>query len=301
MEESIKINKNKFKLLSNKGDKIYEWKNNKVKGNILLTVALPVYRGKKIIWLALESLRRQTNINFLWELIIIEESGESFKIVEEFLCKFPKCARVVYKSLGKRILLIDKWIQIGKLSARTSKVYVLQAADCYSPPKRLYIHNRHFQNRKCYFSTQVKGLFFNLINKKAILYNGRIRDKKRKYVTSNHLNMALRTPDMRRIKPIKKNRGIDRYIRESIVKIHRIKPLGKYIFTDGEIDKNNWKYGFDTDGCNNISLRRRKLYGIKGVNRYFVPFKGYSKKYGHRGIKRYIPKNVINFINRLKV
>ncbi len=300
--EIKEIKENKFKIISEKdGDKIYEWRNKNIKGKIVLTVALPVYRGKNIIWLALESLRKQTKINFYWELIIIEEFGHSFNIIETFLSKFPYCNRVIYKSLNNKILLIHKWISISKLASLTSNVYVLQAADCYSPPKRLYIHQQHFVNNKCYFSTQVKGIFFNLINKKSIIYNGRIKDKSRKFITSNHLNMALRTQDMKRIKPINKNRGIDRYIRESIIKLHKININTKYIFTDSELDKNNWKYSLDTDGCNNISLKRRRMYSINKVNRSFVPFNAYKNKYGYLKMTKYIPINVIKFINKLKI
>ena len=40
-----------------------------------MTVALPMYRCRSIGWLALESLCNQVDIDFEWELIIMEEAG----------------------------------------------------------------------------------------------------------------------------------------------------------------------------------------------------------------------------------
>ncbi len=41
----------------------------------LLTVALPVWNGSRIAWLAMESLCRQEEIDFWWELVICEEQA----------------------------------------------------------------------------------------------------------------------------------------------------------------------------------------------------------------------------------
>ena len=41
-------------------------------------------KSKKIIWLALESLRRQKDIDFGWELIIYEDGDDSSDIIKEF-------------------------------------------------------------------------------------------------------------------------------------------------------------------------------------------------------------------------
>lgn len=45
---------------------------------VALTCALPMYRAKDIGWLGLESLCRQEDIDFAWELIIMEEEQECF-------------------------------------------------------------------------------------------------------------------------------------------------------------------------------------------------------------------------------
>ena len=279
--------------------------------NIIMTVALPVLNSEKIIWLALESLKNQKNINFEWELLIMEEFGKSANIVKKFLGLLPGCKRVCHYSInpkthglktGKfkgRFLLINKWIDIAKGASKTSKIYVLHAADCYSSPKRLYIHKKHFENNNCYFSTQPRGLFYNLKNGKFVIYNAYKTDfKNKKFFIGNHLNMALRTKDMLKIKPKSICKGIDNYIRRSLESIHKINlSKNKYIFTDDEIDPHNWKYSIDTDGLNNISLTRTRFYD-KPTGKWL----SYNRKgeLRYKGIEAYIPVNVRKFIYKFK-
>lgn len=51
---------------------------------IELTVAMPLYNSKYIAWLAMESLCRQKNVTFDWELIVSEEQNDEM-YGEEFL------------------------------------------------------------------------------------------------------------------------------------------------------------------------------------------------------------------------
>jgi hypothetical protein len=232
-------------------DKTFIWESD---NNIELTVALPAYNNKRIIYLALESLKNQTNINFNWELIVIEEQGLSYNLIKKYQNIIPGCKRIIYIGINTQILLIEKWKIMSLLSSNTSKVYVMQASDDYSPPKRLFIHYEHFKNTNCYYSTQPKGIFYNLKNKKKIIYDGTTINNYR-----NHLNMATRTSDIRNIsiKHIKK--GIDGYIFNYIKNTHKLYNK-QFIFTDTQIDKNNWKYGFCTDGANTISKHRTDQY-----------------------------------------
>ena len=137
-----------------KNNLIINWSNETDKKEIELTVGLPAYRAKSIIWLALESLKNQVNINFGWELIVMEENAESKDVIESFIDKLPGCQRIILRNVEKKILLVDKWIGIAKDASATSRIFALQAADDYSPPKRLWIHYQHFQNRNCYMSTE---------------------------------------------------------------------------------------------------------------------------------------------------
>lgn len=272
-------------------DKSFFWQ---IDENIELTVALPALNAEKIIYLALESLKNQKDIEFNWELIIMEENGKSVNIAKKYINILPKCVKILYLAINKKILLLNKWKKIAQLADDNSKIFVLHAADCYSPPKRLSIHYEHFKNKDCYFSTQVKGLFYNIINDKKIFYDGNISEKG-KYIEGNHLNMAAQMIDIRRI-PIKSiTNGIDTYIRRYIKSKNKLANK-KYIFTDDEIDKENWKYSLDTDGCNNISIARRKNY--YKPRKPFVDY-GRKEKFGYISVKSYIPNHIINFLNNL--
>ena len=294
---------------------IQSWNTDNEGTNIEVTVALPAYNSEKIIWLALESLRRQTNITFDWELIIMEEYGKSKEIVNQFLEKLPGCKRVVHYNVIPEIHglksgpligkypLINKWIQIAKYASPTSKVFVMHAADCYSSPKRLSIHYSHFKENTCYFSTQPRGLFFNLQTKQKMVYNGYLIDKRK--LRGNHLNMALRTDDMRQIKMKDISSGIDGYIRLSIRLLHPSMDFDNinYILSDDIIDSNSWKYSIDTDGANNISLKRRSHYNILEKNvrsAHYQQYKQYAAALAYKPIQTYIPKNVLEFLYNYK-
>ena len=43
------------------------------KGGVVLTVGLPIWKSTHTVELALESLARQKDVNFDWELVVAEE------------------------------------------------------------------------------------------------------------------------------------------------------------------------------------------------------------------------------------
>ena len=278
------------------------WESDK-KLPIKMTVALPALNAKKIIWLALESLKNQINVDFGWELIVFEENGISKDIVQSYKGLLPNCVKIIYKTLypidayyDNNILksnnfptyytLLEKWINIAKIADKNSKIFVKHAVDCYSPPNRLNIHYQHFKNKDCYYSTQSKGYFYNIKDDKYFLYNGiqiepynwkryakqhnyNLQDRsinKSFSFRSCHLNMALRIDNIINLKlpnnPIKS--GIDGYIIFSLFRSLNLHPEDKkIIWNDSEVDQNNWYKSLDTDGYNNISLKRKKYYDMK--------------------------------------
>jgi hypothetical protein len=304
------------------------WKlpnNNK---DIVMTVALPALNAKKIIWLALESLKNQIDVNFAWELIVFEEKGESKKIVQSYAGLLPGCVRIIYKTITKDdafykiedikknkctsyYTLLEKWINMSKIADKNSKIFVKHAVDCYSPPKRLYIHYEHFKNNNCYYSTQPKGYFYNINLNKYFLYDGlkiepydwknyykhrkiyykKIRNNKNIIYRGCHLNMALKTNIMKQVplpnSPLRA--GLDGYILYNITKIINISPEErKIIFDDQEINKDNWKYSLDTDGYNNISMTRSKIYNHYDKNKpHCIPV-------GSNNIDLKIPKYIMD-------
>lgn len=243
----------------------YEWKNLANPKRIEMTVGMPLYKSRKIIWLALEGLRNQKNIDFGWELIIFEENGYSFDIINKFIDKFPNCQRVNYVHFDnkKNMPLSTKWISIAKSATSTSKILVMQDSDDYSPNKRLYIHREHFKNRNCILSTFTKGIFYNIKTSQTMIYNN--KNNKR----ANLLNAV----DIRYIKKFKDPKIYRLIFTHFFQKINTVN-----IFQDTLISQDNWKTGFFTDGYNTITIKRRVLYD-RPITGYMKCRNSVMKKY----------------------
>lgn len=284
---------------SDKNEIFWWWNDETNQKPIEMTVAMPVLRGEKIIWLALESLKNQINVNFAWELICYEENAKSRSIIQSYVGILPGCVRIVHKNVHpsesiykiNRFTLLEKWVAMAKLADKDSTIFVKQACDDYSSPKRLFIHYEHFKNPKCYYSTQPCGYFYNIFTKKYFLYNGIIRDIKSKK-KGCHLNMALRIKYVKNItlpvKPLLSSN--DNFILTSLLSQIKL-PANEIIFYDNIIDKDNWKQSLATDGYNIISTTRRKFYDVKTVSQC-IPVD--STK-----IKLNIPKYVLDRLNLL--
>ena len=276
-----------------KNEKFWWWNDTKNTKLIEMTVALPALNADTIIWLALESLKNQININFAWELIVFEEEGTSKSVVQSYAGQLPGCVRIIYKIISKDdafykledikknkctsyYTLLEKWINMARVADKNSKIFVKHAVDCYSTPKRLYIHYEHFKNEMCYYSTQPKGYFYNINLDKWLLNLGYKFEPinsfsygpwKINYLDDNYiddptisvrgcyLNIALRTNVMKLI-PFStepKRSGLDEYILSNMSSIIGYRPEEtKIVFTNDEV-YDNWKYSIDIDGHNNIS------------------------------------------------
>lgn len=291
----------------------YEWKADGP-SNIYMTVALPLRKMGAISWIALESLRNQKDVNFDWELIIFEDGDDSRKILNQFIGKLPGCKRILYKSqnpetegrlTGKYkgdILLIDKWIEIAQAADKKSKVYFLQAGDVYSPNGMIKNHFENFKNKNCIFSTYPRGLFYHLGTKQKMFYDGYradIKGNKRPFLTQMHLYMAIRTKDMLKVTSIDRNRKIDKHIRSSINNQYGIDPTSaKYIFNIDDIDPTDWMTGFNTDGLNTISFRRKIYDDPSFYSRLWRPYNDLIRKDLKYidDFEKIIPKNVYNYM-----
>ena len=301
---------------------------------VSITVALPAFNATKIIWLALESLVNQkVDKNVFWELIICEEFGESKKIVSSYVEKLKKvnCAKLTYVFINPKTegiinntyLLLEKWVRMAKLALPSSNIYVLMACDIYAHPKRLMVHHDHFKNADCIVSTQPIGPFYNILNKKMFIYDGRLLDTINK---TRHLNMAFKLQYIKNIKIINKRISIDTYILDEIKKMMKSKfDSNKNIYYDLST---NWKYGFDTDGYNNISKTRRQFYDtpqttvdkilttvqtnnnktkrsnmvLKRIFQVYwcLPlYNAVKQKYRYNGLEAYIPKHVIGRLSKM--
>ncbi len=216
---------------------------------IKLTVGLPLYNANKIGWLALESLCRQKNIDFEWELIIMEEHNGQHMGEEEVLKFHPRlkqvgCNTICYTGIPNWIPLPVKWREMGSIANKNSVGFVLQAADCYSQPYRLKETYDLFVNKKADWVQSKYGLFYYVPTDQAILYNW----DHHKQTTS--LNMATKTSLIKQLPTGDKKLGIDKWM---FVTMQKLKGSElKVVWNESD----NWKYGVDTHGYNNISTGR---------------------------------------------
>lgn len=213
----------------------------------VITVALPAYNSKGIIWLAIESLIRQEKVTFDWELIIIEEkkNGNTFKDYEQYVERLEDagCTRFVHIGLDEWLPLPQKWKRAAELASETSVGYILHAADCYSQPNRLQETYKFIVENGFDWFDYRQGIFYNILTKEHIVYH----DKFNKYLTG--LNMATRTRHVRNLPLNSRKKGIDGWMYR-VIKPRKVKKL----FNNSNLN------GCDTDGFNNISKKRRLFY-----------------------------------------
>ena len=217
-----------------------------------LTVALPVYNSKKIAWMAIESLCNQINVDFNWELIVYEEiHSESVfpNLIYDYLelLKLNKCCKIVFITGKEKVLLVDKWISIANNTSHTSKAFLLQAADCYSPKTRLKISYDKIVKENYDWYDQTKGYFYSFISDRIVLYN---------YRGLTNLNMCLKTEHIKKLPKSTIKKGIDGYIYNNCLKISKImRREFKHYYDD-----NLYNDSIDTHGLNNISVNREEYF-----------------------------------------
>lgn len=107
-----------------------------------LTVGLPLYNSKSKYKSALESLVKQKEIDFKWELVIIEESNSN-SVGRLKIFRYNKqlmsvgCNRIFHVPIKKKMPLNIKWHKISKLADISSKCVILQSDSNYSDLTRL--------------------------------------------------------------------------------------------------------------------------------------------------------------------
>lgn len=246
---------------------------------IELTVALPLFRSKHIGWLALESLVRQKDINFNWELLVAEEEELAFgeHRLEGYREQLKKvhCVRIVYHSLKRWEALSKKWHLLAKSASVSSLCFLLQAADCYSQPYRLRETYDLFKaHNPDWVQTQI-GPFYDIMTKKTVLYKGH---------GNTGLNMASST-SLIKLLPLHDQRfSVDSWLFKTLTLKNKTKL--KVILNKSA----NWSKGFDSNGLNNISSTRGKI--IKKCQYPFEPYKG--------SLAENTPKEILLRLDRCK-
>jgi len=227
-----------------------------------VTVALPMYRSRTIAWLALESLARQKNVDFSWELLIAEErEAHAFgpRQIKKYIAQLEKagCVSIQYLSLNKWMPLSQKWVLLAQRASETN-CFILQAADNYSQPFRLKETRDIFLQRDVDWSHMTQGLFYDISSFSYARYDHRLW----KWPTA--LKIAIQTSHMKRVPIYRQKRYVDGWLFRMIHK-----QCGRN-FNVVINNTNNWNKGVFTHGANNItSWRSRKIQlGIAPMQKY---------------------------------
>jgi len=254
--------------------------------SVALTYALPMYRAKNIGWLALESLCRQENVDFEWELIIYEESqqsmGESRVLEYQERLEQAGCTRLKYVALPKWIPLSQKWINIAKLA--DSEGFLLAGCDDYAPPNRLSETKAMFDTGAEWTHVPV-GLFYDIANDNFGVFDYNLAD----HVCG--LDKAGRTDIIKRSLPDASTRthSVDGWVYDQIVSY-----LGRSPHTQMNTSA-DWRRGVFTDGLNNICKARRDLYGVDIT----VPFRRLHDD-EPQSLEEVVPEDVVRSLRKVR-
>ena len=252
---------------------------NIAEGKPLLTVALPIYRCKDIIWLVMEALCRQKNIDFDWEILSIEEQDGQVGIgtlsAYADRLKAIGCKRFVHWSIDKWMPLSKKWYNIAHVMSQTSLCFLLQGADDFPQPYRLKETCDIFQSGSPDWVRTPLGLFYDIASGAVALLerNGCGRD------------MAIRAELIKKLPFRDKARSVDHWIYYSL---QAAKKSSLKVFIN---KTSRWTEGFCTAGLNNISRERSEL-----IRKHKGPFLSYSKEQ----FLKDIPKDIVAKIERCK-
>lgn len=233
-----------------------------------LTVALPIYNGKDIAWLCLESLKRQLDADFDWELIVFEEQHEQ-QVGELYFFNTGPCVKTTYITQENKLTLGEKWHKIVQAAHPESKVIVFCAADNYYHPYMLRDSLDAIERGHDWFFT-TKGFFYDFATQKILLYSSRKK---------TGLQMAASREAAKRIPNQKRHRMVDKWLRAHIGP------------ENPAIDQSNhWGGTLFTHGYHTISSKRGE---------YFNNPKNPFRKAGER-LEDIVPGDIADRIKLMK-
>jgi len=228
---------------------------------IKLTVALPMFRAKYCGWIALESLIRQEDIDFNWELIVAEElkhgaftRARLFEYRERL--KKVRCVKIKYISLKKWMPLGNKFALMAKNSNPKSRIFATNSADLYSPPRRLKTQYDIFMRKKRVdFSSSGRTIVYDIRSERYYLNNSLLKPKG--MPISDGSCRAFRMQLAKKL-PSKSNRKriVDGWIWNAC-KLY-MESQGKKFIVDIDLRTDNWKYGLNVHGLNNLTFGARE-------------------------------------------
>jgi len=215
----------------------------------MLTVALPVWNSKDIAWLCMESLCNQIKPESDWELIVFEEKhhnalGKTW--FEEYLCRLKGCKRVLYLTSDDKVPLPQKWVEIAQASSWDSEAFLMCAADNYY--HQWMLRDVEAAIKEADWCLMTKGFFydFNMDRVFYYQYNGIVG-----------LHMAAKTHMVRKFEKDDRDRGVDSWFSQQMMKVAHDSGVLLKCFIDGT---EHFKHTVCTNGYNNISTGRVNLF-----------------------------------------
>ena len=215
---------------------------------ISLSVILPLFRAKNIAWVALESLTRQVDIDFKWELIVIEEQFENPFGLEEILkysSKLKKigCSSITYISLKKWIPLSAKWYFLVNETNKSSEMIAFCAADMYQSKFRLSKQYKTLKEKNKNWYKIGKNIIYDLESNFHVIYSV-LEERSDSCSVMTTKNLVKNLP----LVCIKKN--VDSWLYNTLLS------EGLDFFYDKKSDLSNET--INVNGLNNLSRGREK-------------------------------------------
>jgi hypothetical protein len=223
---------------------------------IKMSVCIPMFRAKYIGWLPFESLIRQENVEFEWELIIAEEMHDEAMGREKMVRYKEKletlgCVRFKYIGLEKWIPLTNKLQLLLENCNEETDIFVWHSADYFSAPKRLITHYNNFHEHNYHFSVPYKAIYYNIANGHIALHNSN-HPKWRGRRFNDVIGKAWSYSLIKEYQATGRRAGVDGHLFRSCKKLAG----GPKKFRIYREDSDNWKYALSTHSLNNITSSR---------------------------------------------
>jgi hypothetical protein len=148
-----------------------------------------------------------------------------------------------------------------KNRSKGSKIYSGAAADIYSPPGRLrYQYDLMKNNKDIDWCAAGRTIVYDIKTERTFLCDsslGRIRGD----ATGRSVRMSI----MKNFNITDKRRGIDGTV-FNFVKEY-VESKGKEFYPYVDVETDNWKYGFNTHGMNNLTMGGHREKYFSGIDR----------------------------------
>ena len=212
----------------------------------VLSFIMPWFRANTLGWLPLEALCRQTNVDFSWELIIMEEEIENpfgLENLKTYATRLKKvgCNKITYISLNKWIPLSCKWYYLIKQCDINSTIVAMNSHDIYFPSNRLNKQYYKLINSEYNWYKTSGNIVYDIETNTHVGYEYTHSDRGDTLLTTAKKSLLNKMP------LFYKRRGIDgeRY--------KHLKPYLNYYYDTEE----EWKNKIvNVNGLNNLTLGR---------------------------------------------